>query len=320
MRRLLVLGALLALVACATPTRDLGLERLSEQWSREQRETDRNLAPAAALQVDALLARWRASTNKKERAELEYLVGQRIAIFRAGAELSRQKQRMQALDVELDALKQRQQEIALENAHLEAEKLRLRNLAEKEAAERAQAEVEALLADRDAQILARDLAVREAELARELAEAQTRKAELAEREAALRGEQVDSLRLELKGLRAQSTPRGKVVVLNERFFAPGQSSLAPSIAKDLQPLLDIINRNASARVTIEGHTDSKGTAAGNEKLSLQRAESVKAALLALGADAARLSSVGKGESVPVASNDTAMGRAQNRRVEVWLEQ
>ncbi len=309
----------LQLTGCSTTTRDLGLDRLSAQWARELVDSDRTLAPQAALQVDALLVRWRASENRKERTELEFLVGQRIAVYRASVELAQQRMLLVEQKTELEQLKQRRTAQVLESAHLESEKLRLRGLAEREASEMAQAQAEVLLADRDAQMLARDLAEREAALANQLAAAQARKAELAEQEAALRGAQVDSLRAELSGLKPRQTARGQVITLSEKFFAPGQAELSAKIASDLQPLWVIVSKSGAARVIIEGHTDSKGSESGNQKLSKQRADSVKKALIALGADAAKLESVGFGEAKPITSNDTAFGRSQNRRVEVWLE-
>jgi outer membrane protein OmpA-like peptidoglycan-associated protein len=70
---------------------------------------------------------------------------------------------------------------------------------------------------------------------------------------------------------------------------------------------------------VEGHTDSQGTDAHNLDLSQRRAESVRAALLARGYDASRVQAVGIGEARPVADNNTAEGRANNRRVEIIIQ-
>ena len=67
-----------------------------------------------------------------------------------------------------------------------------------------------------------------------------------------------------------------------------------------------------------GHTDSMGSEAHNQRLSLRRAEAVKAYLVNQGVSAERIRTEGRGEAQPVASNDTAQGRAQNRRVDITL--
>ena len=81
-------------------------------------------------------------------------------------------------------------------------------------------------------------------------------------------------------------------------------------------LLGALKANPTWHVGIEGHTDSTGEAAHNLELSQHRAAAVKAALVAAGIAADRMTTAGFGQTKPVASNDTAMGRAQNRRVEV----
>ncbi|HWD29203.1 MAG TPA: OmpA family protein [Rhizomicrobium sp.] len=81
-------------------------------------------------------------------------------------------------------------------------------------------------------------------------------------------------------------------------------------------LLAALKANAAWKVSIEGHTDSTGNAPHNLDLSQRRAASVKTALVAGGIDAGRLSTQGFGQTKPVAANDTEIGRAQNRRVEV----
>ena len=80
----------------------------------------------------------------------------------------------------------------------------------------------------------------------------------------------------------------------------------------------IFKEYPNAQFSIEGHTDSDGKDATNLKLSEERAAAVKNFLVANGIDGTRLSSKGYGETMPVASNKTKAGKAQNRRVEVKL--
>lgn len=84
----------------------------------------------------------------------------------------------------------------------------------------------------------------------------------------------------------------------------------------LDTLVTMLKSNADLRITVEGHTDSSSTPEHNQSLSEQRATAVKRYLAGAGIDAARLSTAGLGSTKPVASNDTALGRASNRRVEL----
>ncbi len=84
----------------------------------------------------------------------------------------------------------------------------------------------------------------------------------------------------------------------------------------IDELLAALKANPTWHVSIEGHTDASGNAAHNLDLSQRRAASVKAALVAAGIAADRMKTAGFGQTKPVAPNDTAIGRAQNRRVEV----
>jgi len=84
----------------------------------------------------------------------------------------------------------------------------------------------------------------------------------------------------------------------------------------LQVAAEQLNKRPDVRVRVEGHTDSTGPDAYNQQLSERRAASVREILIGNGVSAARLDSVGFGESRPIASNDTGDGRALNRRVEL----
>ncbi|HTJ98444.1 MAG TPA: OmpA family protein [Bordetella sp.] len=115
------------------------------------------------------------------------------------------------------------------------------------------------------------------------------------------------------------TPMAAKVVFNaDTFFDFDKSTLKPEGRK----LLDQVAQQAQSinleTIIAVGHTDSIGTEAYNQKLSERRAASVKTYLVSKGVPADRIYTEGKGESQPVASNKTAQGRAQNRRVEIEI--
>lgn len=98
------------------------------------------------------------------------------------------------------------------------------------------------------------------------------------------------------------------------------SSVIKSESKPvLDQVIDLLRTEPGWKLTIEGHTDAVGSDKHNLTLSRQRADSVKASLVSGGVDESRLKTAGFGESKPVADNDTELGRAQNRRVELVRE-
>lgn len=102
------------------------------------------------------------------------------------------------------------------------------------------------------------------------------------------------------------------------LFDTGKSSIKTESEKVLKDIIAIINEYPTAKFSVEGHTDSVGSAANNLKLSKERAASVMQYLIQNGVGSSRLSSEGFGEDKPIASNNTAAGRAVNRRVEINL--
>jgi outer membrane protein OmpA-like peptidoglycan-associated protein len=102
-------------------------------------------------------------------------------------------------------------------------------------------------------------------------------------------------------------------------FALGKSTFRKSAISTLQAINAILTAYPKANFVVEGHTDSIGSEAFNQKLSEERASKVVGYLTNNGVDSERLKSVGFGETTPIKSNTTAAGRATNRRVEVKLD-
>jgi len=123
------------------------------------------------------------------------------------------------------------------------------------------------------------------------------------------------LQREIDAMHAQPTDRGVVLTLGDVLFETGKADLKPGTISDLTQLVTFLNKYPDRTVTIEGHTDSVGGQDFNLGLSQRRAEAVRAYLMRQGIDGSRIETKGMGESAPVASNDTAGGRQQNRRVE-----
>lgn len=108
---------------------------------------------------------------------------------------------------------------------------------------------------------------------------------------------------------------GKKVVLNNIFFETGRAVLTPASFTELDKLVVMMNENPAMRIEISGHTDNTGSAAINDRLSLERAVAVGAYLTAKGISTDRVESKGYGSSQPVDTNSTEQGRSANRRVE-----
>jgi outer membrane protein OmpA-like peptidoglycan-associated protein len=112
--------------------------------------------------------------------------------------------------------------------------------------------------------------------------------------------------------------RGATLVLQDVMFDTDSAHMREGAVNRLSPLLTYLRSSPTTSVRIEGHTDSTGTSAHNDALSLDRANAVARALENGGQAANTIQTEGYGQSKPVASNDTVSGREQNRRVEITL--
>jgi outer membrane protein OmpA-like peptidoglycan-associated protein len=113
----------------------------------------------------------------------------------------------------------------------------------------------------------------------------------------------------------------QIIITKKIHFEFDKATIRPISFHILDAVVDIFQNNPQVlRVRVEGHTDAKGSDEYNQKLSDQRANAVRGYLIAHGVDRERLIAVGHGESQPIATNETALGRARNRRVEFHVEE
>jgi outer membrane protein OmpA-like peptidoglycan-associated protein len=156
----------------------------------------------------------------------------------------------------------------------------------------------------------------DAAAARARAESAQQEARAAQLAAATQAEEAEAARRALEELKAEQTERGMVLTLGDVLFDVDAATLKPGAALTIDRLAQFLSENAETRVMIEGHTDSTGSDAYNQELSRQRAQAVADALAGRGIPASRVSVIGRGEGYPVAGNETAAGRQENRRVEI----
>ena len=129
-------------------------------------------------------------------------------------------------------------------------------------------------------------------------------------------QRADSLEAQLADLKVQKTERGLVLTLGDVLFDTGQATLKAGASGTLDRLAAALREKVDRKVTIEGHTDNVGSDATNKGLSERRAQAVQTALTQRGVARSQITTLGKGENFPIASNDSADGRQSNRRVEL----
>ena len=115
-----------------------------------------------------------------------------------------------------------------------------------------------------------------------------------------------------------SDNRLKLDIPSDISFATGRSDINSSFAPILNQFASSLNQNPVTTVTIVGHTDSVGTDATNNPLSMDRANSTRNYLAARGVANNRIATDGRGEREPIADNNTNDGRSKNRRVEIYV--
>jgi outer membrane protein OmpA-like peptidoglycan-associated protein len=239
---------------------------------------------------------------------------------------------------------QEQERIEAERRNAAERELQARAKADEEGQRRAQAEVEAARAEQakaeaDRVKLEAEAATQQAQQERERAEAaksealvQQQASEAEAQRARMSAQQAEQARLQAEQdreqirarlleqlnqvLQTKDTARGLIVNMSDVLFDTGQSTLKPGARERLAKVAGIILAYPDLKLQVEGHTDSVGGDEFNQRLSEQRAASVRAYLVTHGVSPDHVVATGFGKTQPIASNNTAAGRQLNRRVEL----
>jgi len=145
-------------------------------------------------------------------------------------------------------------------------------------------------------------------------------AQMSAEQAAAAQQRAQELESALADLQAKKTDRGLVITLGDVLFATGRADLKSGARRSLEKLSAFLHEYPQRSVQIEGFTDSVGTDDYNQGLSERRAGAVRDALTSMGISSDRIQTRGLGKSSPVADNESATGRQQNRRVEVIISE
>jgi outer membrane protein OmpA-like peptidoglycan-associated protein len=190
--------------------------------------------------------------------------------------------------------------------------------ADAQAQQAAAAQAQAQAQQSQAQAQQAQLAQQQAELAQQQAAQQAQQAESARQQAENDKAQMRARMLQQLNqvLQTRDSARGLIVNMPDVLFDTGKADLKPTARERLAKVAGILVAYPDIRVEIDGHTDSTGSLEFNERLSQQRAESVRSYLSSQGVNGGTITTQGFGPSQPIASNDTAAGRQQNRRVEL----
>jgi outer membrane protein OmpA-like peptidoglycan-associated protein len=295
--------------AADTFTKATMLLATAEQAREKRRGSNEIMMPARQAAQTAEDARLVGLQRQEDAlvAEQKRLAAAREqeALSRAQAEEARRRQ------AELDAQNAAAARQAAERQSQEAAARAQQALAEQEAAKRAKADADAARADAENARAQADAARREAEAQAERARQLAAQSE--QEKAQLR----DQLRQQLNViLETRETARGLIVNLSDVLFDTAKHDLKPGAREKLARVSGILSAHPGLKLEVEGHADSRGSDDYNLNLSERRAESVRSYLVSQNIQPSMITAEGFGESRPVATNDTAAGQQQNRRVEL----
>ncbi len=309
-RAAIAAAAILVLGACATaPQNNATLDDAKSAYQRAS--TDAQIVRSAPVELQK-------AQQALQRAEAALGAGENVDTVEHYAILARQR-----TEVAIQAGQVAQAEQAVAAAALQRDRIMIDSRTREADTQRAlaeqaklQAESQRGLADTARQQAETQRA--EAEAARKLAEQRLAAAQTAQAQNAATQARAKSLEQQLADMQARQTDRGMVLTLGDVLFDTGKAQLKAGAGRTLDQLAAFMKENTERSVAVEGYTDSVGGESLNQALSERRALAVKSALLDRGVDSGRVSTQGLGMSNPVATNATAAGRQQNRRVEIVI--
>jgi len=281
--------------------------------SHDRKESETNAREAAQMAEDARIITFR-------KIQEEDLANERAA---AAAREAAAQQQAQAAEQQTQLEQQRRAQADAERQAAEQAKMAADQARAQSDQARMQAEQASLQANQDRQaadaakaaaIAQQQAAQAEADRAREAAQLSDQQRQQAEAE---KTQLRERLRQQLNLiLETRETQRGLIVNINDVLFDFNQYTLKPGAREKLAKVSGIILAYPGLKIQLEGHTDSVGTDEYNMTLSQQRADSVRTYMVSQGVPADTVAATGLGKADPVATNDTAAGRQQNRRVDM----
>lgn len=268
----------------------------------KQKAEDEAQAAAAAREAKA---RADAEAEAKRRADAEKATAQAQA-DRAAAEQAKAEAMKMKQEAEAAAQEAARQRAAAEKATADAVAQQQLLAAETDKARQAAAQSDSLRQQAES-------ARQQAEAAKQQAEKEKQQAEFEKQELRARLlQQLNSI------LATRDSARGLVANMSDVLFRSGSFELLPGARERLAKVSGIVLAYPTLHVAIEGHTDSIGSDDYNQQLSERRAQAVRDYFVQQGINSAAVEAKGYGKTEPIASNDSAEGRQQNRRVELIL--
>jgi outer membrane protein OmpA-like peptidoglycan-associated protein len=315
--RISLLAAAIIASGCASTPRVNSEVQMLQSQLRDMR-ADERIAPYAAAELrEAELAVAVLADQPRMRPEEFdqnlYLAGRLVSIAEAEGLARFATQRGKDLDRERETMLVESRTREADSARSMAQRERMRADDARQDARYARSDADQARLQSEQDRTTAEMGRRDTQLARD-------DASRARADAAAARQQLQQMQTELADLNAKQTDRGLVVTVGDVLFETDRAELRPGARRELDRLVDALSSRPGLDLAIEGHTDSTGTAAHNRDLSERRAASVRDYLTGRGVSRDRTTSVGLGQDLPVASNDTAGGRQQNRRVEIVIQQ